>query len=164
MCEPTSIMLAISAVSAVSGVINQQNAADSQVASNQRQAQNLRNAQVQNYNQVNLSRQQSSDAAGQKIGANNMAQREAQATAIARAGPSGLSVDALLASMGAKGATYNQSVNENLDRTNLQLDNQLENVNNQTASAFNAMKTPDPVDYLGAGLKIGSAYQTYKAS
>lgn len=163
MCEPTTMMM-LSIASTAAGVMTQQNAADSQAASNAQQAANLRTAQAQNYNQINLERQQSSDAAGQKIGANNMAQREAQATAIARAGPSGLSVDNLLANMGAKGAAYNQSVNENLDRTNMQLDNQLQNVNNQTASAFNAMKTPDPVDYLGSALKIGTAYQTYKAS
>lgn len=163
MCEPTT-MLMLSIASTAAGVMGQQNAANSQAESNARQAQNLLLARAQNANQVNLERQQSSDASGQKINANNMAQREAQSTAIARAGPSGLSVDALIADMGRKGATYNQSVNENLDRTNMQLDNQLQNVNNQTSSAFNAMKTPDPVDYLGSALKIGTAYQTYKAS
>lgn len=164
MCEPTTIMLAISAASAVSSINMQQNAADAQAKTNLANAANLITARTQNANQVNLGRVQANDAAGQKINANNQTMREAQATAIARAGPSGLSVDSLLADMGRKGATYNQSVNENLDRTNLQLDNQLANVNSQTSTGFNTMKTPAPVDYLGQALKIGSAYVAYDAA
>jgi len=164
MCEPTTIMLAISAASAVAGIVTQQDAVSSQNKSNDTQTKNLQTAQAQNFNQINLERQQASDQAGQKINENNNSQREAQATTIARAGPSGLSVDNLLANMGSKGAGYNESVNENLDRTNMALDNQLENVNNQTASSMNQLKTPNQVDYLGSALKIGTAYQDYKKS
>lgn len=158
MCEPTTI-LAIS--SAVVGVMGQQAAADSQSASNQRQYEAALKARAQNANQVGLERQQSSDAAGQKINDNNIAQREAQAAVVARAGPSGLSVDNLLANLGTRGANYNQSVNENLDRTNMALDNQLQNVNNSAESTINGLKTPNPVDYLGAALKIGTAGYEY---
>lgn len=156
-------LTALSTVSAVAGLAGQVSAAGAQKAANVQQAQNLLDARGQNANQINLERSQASDAAGQRINANNMAMREAQSTAVARAGPSGLSVDALLADMGRKGGSYNQSVTENLDRTNLQLDNQLTNVNNQTSSAFNQMKTPAVPDYLGTALKIGSTYQTSKA-
>ena len=166
MCspDPATMMMALSIASTVAGTITQSNAVDSQNASNATQAKNLKTTQAQNFNQINLERQQASDQAGQKISENNNSQREAQATTIARAGPSGLSVDNLLANMGSKGAGYNESVNENLDRTNMALDNQLENVNNQTASSMNQLKTPNQVDYLGSALKIGTAYQTYKAS
>jgi hypothetical protein len=156
-------MMVMAVVSAVAGVAAQQNAADAQSAANKRQEASLLAARAANSDQVGLARVQAGDAAGQKINANNQSLREAQATTIARAGPSGLSVDALLADMGNKGATYNQSVNANLERTNLQLDSQLTNVNNSTSSAFNNMKTAAPVDYLGAGLKIGSAYGSYKS-
>lgn len=159
MCEPTTLtMMYISMASAAAGVVGQMQQANAQEASNAAQAKNLMESRVQNANQINLERVQAGDAAGQKLNANNMAMREAQATTIARAGPSGLSVDALLADMGRKGATYNESVTANLDRTNLQLDNQLANVNNQTTSGFNQLKTPAAPDYLGAALKIGNAY------
>ena len=160
MCDPVSRM---TAASAVMGLMGQQNAADSQSQSNQRQADNLLLPRGQNANQINLERSQASDAAGQKLNANNLSLREAQATTVARAGPSGLSVDALLADMGRKGATYDQSVNANLDRTNLALDSQLTNLNSQTSSGFNQMKTAAPVDYLGTALRIGAdGYTAYQ--
>jgi hypothetical protein len=155
-------MLAISAASAAASVKAQQDAADSTNASNQTQYSNALLARAQNANQVTLGRDQARDQAGQKQQENNLAQREAQATQVARAGPSGLSVDALLADIGRKGGTYNQSVNANLDKTNMAFDNQLENVNNQASTTINSLKTPAPVDYLGAALKIGESYQTYQ--
>lgn len=164
MCDP---MTALAVTSAVAGVVGQQQAAASQSASNANQYKNALEARTQNANQVNLERMQSSDAAGQKLNANSIAMREAQSSVVARAGPSGLSVDALLANLGTRGANYNQSVTENLDRTNMALDNQLQNVNNQAASTINNLKTPAPVDYLGAALKIGTAgydHQTKQAA
>jgi len=154
----------LSAASGIAGVIGQQQAASSMAASNSAQYNNALLARAQNANQINLERVQAGDAAGQKLNANNMAMREAQSSVVARAGPSGLSVDALLADMGRKGAGYNESVTSNLDRTNMALDNQLQNVNNQAASTINNLKTPAPVDYLGAALKIGEGYQKYKAN
>ena len=164
MCEPATAMMIFTGVQAISGVMSQQQAADSQVASNNRQAAALLVSRTQNANQINLEGQQATDAAGQKVNANNIAMREAQASVIARGGPSGLSVDALLGDIARKGATYDQSVNANLDRTNLTLQNQLENLNTQTTSGFNSLKTPAPVDYLGAGLKIAGAYSGYQKS
>lgn len=153
-------LAALSTASAISGVMAQQNAADTQNKSNQVQAANALTARSQNANQVGLERLQATDAAGQKINANQMSLREAQATAIARAGPSGMSVDNLISDMGNKGATYNESVNANLDRTNMALDNQLTNVNTQASNTINQLKTPAAPDYLGAALKIGTAFKT----
>ena len=152
----------LSAVSAVAGLAGQASAANSMAASNAAQGRNLMLSRAQNANQVNLERVQAGDAAGQKINANNMALREAQASTVARAGPSGLSVDALLGDMGRKGASYNDSVNANLERTNLAMDNQLTNLNTQTSSGFNQMKTPAAPDYLGTALRIGGDY--YKST
>ena len=162
MCEPTTIMLSISAASAVGGVVAQSQAAKAQTNANNTQYANSARAQAENANQVNLARQQQTDLAGQKINANNLAMREAQSTAVASAGPTGLSVDALLADMARKGAGYNASVNQNLQSTNMALDNQLVNVNRNAASEVNSLKAPTNPDYLGAALKIGSAYVDYK--
>ena len=160
MCDVVTpaMMMYIAMASTAASVVSQQQAASAQEDTNAQNTNNLKLAAGNNANQINLARVQATDAAGQKINANNQDLRQAQATSIARAGPSGLSVDALLADMGRKGATYNESVNANLDRTNLQLDSQLANVNSSTASAINSQKTPAMPDYLGAALKIGSAY------
>lgn len=156
------VLTGVSTAASIAGLAGQASAASSMAASNEAQARNLMLSRAQNANQINLERVQNTDAAGQKINANNMAMREAQATTVARAGPSGLSVDALLGDIARKGATYDQSVTANLDRTNLALDSQLTNVNTQTTSGFNQMKTPASPDYLGTALKIGKDY--YKSS
>ena len=159
MCDPVSAMMVVGTVASLAA---QQSAADAQSASNSRQAANTRLAQVDNSNQITLQRGQQADAASQKINANNQAMREAQSSVVASAGPSGLSVDALLGNLGNKGANYNDSVNSNLDRVNQALDNQQTNVNRSAASEINSLKTPQTPDYLGAALKIGStAYGAY---
>lgn len=172
MCEPvtgTITMASIAAygaaASAAASVVIAKQQADAQSAANQRQADSTRQAQVDNSNQITMQRGQQTDAASQKINANNTAMREAQATTVAGAGPSGLSVDALIGDMGRKGATYNESVNENLVKVNQSLDNQQTNVNRGAASEINSLKTPNQPDYLGTALKIGSAaYGQYTQS
>ena len=159
MCEP---MTALAIGSAMTSLMVQQETADATNSANARQAANALTARSQNANQVGLQRQQETDAAGQKINANNMALREAQSSVVARAGPTGLSVDNLLANLGTRGANYNQSVYENLDRTNMALDNQFENVNNSATNTINSLRAPAPVDYLGAALKIGTAGYAYQ--
>lgn len=154
MCEPTAILMV---ASTAAGVIAQTRQAGAVIAGNNRQATNTMVAQGENANQVNLSRLQEAEAAGQKINENNIARREAQATAVAAAGPAGLSMDALLGSMGQKAASYNQSVTANLDRVNMALDNQLVNVNRGAASEINSLRSPQAPDYLGAALKIGTS-------
>ena len=163
MCEPVtgtitmaSVAAYASAASAAASLVVAQQQADAQSAANQRQSDSSRQAQVDNTNQITLQRTQQTDAASQKINANNTAMREAQATAVAHAGPSGLSVDALIGDMGRKGATYNESVNENLVKVNQSLDNQQTNVNRNAASEINSLKTPNQPDYLGTALKIGT--------
>lgn len=159
MCDVVSAMMVIGTAASLAA---QQSAADAQTDSNNRQVANTRVAQVDNSNQITLQRSQQADAASGKINANNTAMREAQSAAVASAGPSGLSVDALLGNLGNKGANYNDSVNSNLDRVNLALDNQQVNVNRNAASEINGLKTPQTPDYLGAALKIGStAYGAY---
>ena len=155
-------MTALTVASAGAGLLGQQQMADAQKQSNQNQYNNALIARSQNTNQVNLERMQAGDQTGQKINENNIALRQAQSSVVARAGPSGLSVEQLLANLGTRGANYNDSVNQNLDRTNMALDNQLQNINTRTSSDINNLKTPAMPDYLGAALKIGQAYQPPK--
>lgn len=156
MCEPTTILAIASVASTVSAVAAQAGSSRAQGQANQVQYQNSVTARSENANQIELRRQQEADAAGQSINSNNLSQREAMSTVVAQGGPSGLSMDALLGSLANKGATYNESVNQNLQRTNIALDNQLVNVNRNSASEINSLKAPAPVDYLGAALRIGN--------
>lgn len=161
MCEPVTIMMA---VSAVAGAMQQRQVAKGQKAANAQQATNARKAQADNYDQINQRRGEEAEAAGQKINENSIAMREAQATQVASAGPGGLSVDALLGHIAQKGASYDDSVNANYQRINQGLDAQLTNVNRNAASEVNSLKAPIRPDYLGAALKIGNAaYGSYTA-
>lgn len=157
MCEPTTIMVGLSIASAAAGLASQQQAAKAQGKANAQQYQNSLVARADNANQVNLARGQEAESASQKINANNLAMREAQASALAKAGPGGFSMDAMLGSIAGLGAGYNDAVNQNLDRVNLSLDNQLVNVNRNTHNEIASLKRPAAPDYLGAALKIGSA-------
>lgn len=160
MCEPTTIMMGLSIASAAAGAISQGQASRAQGKANAVQYQNSLIARSENANQVNLERGQQAESASQKINQNNIAMREAQASQIAKAGPGGMSLDALLGSIAGMGAGYNDSVNQNLDRVNLAMDNQLVNVNRGAASEINALKRPATPDYLGAALKIGTVYNS----
>ena len=159
MCD---VATALMVGSAAAGLFSAQQQANSISDSNQRQYENTLQARTDNANQVTLERQQQAEGASQKIIENDSAARQAGATALAQGGPSGLSVDALLGDIKRKGATYDQSVNANLERVNLSLDNQLTNVNRGAASEINSLRTPTQPDYLGTALKIGGDY--YKAN
>jgi len=164
MCEPTTIALGLAVISAAAATKTQVDAKNAQEDQNKLQFDNSVLARSENANQVNLARGQQTDAASQKIAANNIAQREAQAAVVAQGGPSGLSVDALLGSIGGRGATFNSSVNANLDSANRALDNQLVNVNRNAASEINALKAPTNPDFLGSALRIGSAGNNFYAA
>jgi hypothetical protein len=164
MCDPVTIMAGLSMASAAAGLVGQQQAAKAQERANAQQYQNSLTARAENANQVNLERAQAADGASQKINSNNLAMREAQASALAKAGPGGFSMDAMLGQIAGMGAGYNDSVNQNLDRTNLALDNQLENVNRRAHNEIASLKRPNTPDYLGAALKIGGAYNALPGS
>ena len=112
MCEPVTGTITMASVAAwgsaaatASSLVMEQQKSDAQSAANARQVANTKQAQADNSNQITLQRTQQTDAASGKINANNQAMREAQASVVASAGPSGLSVDALLGNLGNKGGT-----------------------------------------------------------
>ena len=148
---------ALTTAAGVSGLYGQKVAADNQAAYNQNQYNNALTARSQNANQLAFKMMQQNDAAGQKINVNNQTQQAAQSALVARAGPTGISVDQLLANLGTKGASYNQSVNENLGLQAMADNNEFQNINNAASSTINSLRTPTPPDYLGAGLKIATS-------
>ena len=167
MCEPTTILAIASVASAVGGVASQQAAADAQSASNQRQYENTMRAYRENINQTNLMQQQEREGSMQKLEANSIAARAAQSKATVAAGEngiSGLSVDALLGDLSMKQNRFDSSVTTNYDRAEGAIRNQRENVYASAASTINSLQTPAMPDYLGAGLKIAGAYDTYSKS
>lgn len=164
MCEPTTILAIASVASTVGSLAAQSSAADAQAATNQRQYENTMRAYRENVNQTNLMQQQEREGSMQKLEANNLAARSAQATATVAAGEngiSGLSVDALLGDLSMKQGRYNSSVTTNFDRAESAIQAQRENVYANAASQINGLQTPAAPDYLGAGLKIAGAYNDY---
>lgn len=159
-------MLAITAASAANSIVQQSKAAAAQDEFNQKQREASIKAMNDNMSQIELAKQQATEQAGQKTFENDIAARKAMATAKVSAGESGvagLSVDALLAELDGSRARYNQSVQANLDDTINNLNSQRTNINNSAASQVNYLRTPQAPDYIGAGLRIGSAYANYES-
>lgn len=162
MCAP--VIAALQIASAVGSVIAQKSAADAQTASNQRQYENTMSAYRANINQTNLMQQQEREASIQKLESNDITARAAASKARVSAGEngiSGLSVDALLGDISMKENRFDSSVATNYDRAEGAIRNQRENVYANAASTINSLQTPAMPDYLGAGLKIGSAVSAY---
>lgn len=165
MCPP--LMAALQIASAVGSVIAQKSAADEQAAANQRQYENTMRAYRENINQTNLMQQQEREGSMQKLEANDIAARAASSKARVAAGESGisgLSVDALLGDISMKENRFDSSVTTNYERAEGAIRNQRENVYANAASTINGLQEPAAPDYLGAGLKIAGAYNTYKKS
>lgn len=148
-------------VSAVGGVVAQQQKADAQEQYNQRQYQNTMQAYRANIAQTNLQQQQEMEAAAQATQDNNIKARAAASraqTAAGESGVSGLSVDALMQDIVFDQGRYNSSVKTNYDRSSAAIQSQRDNVYANAASQINGLKTPEMPDYLGAGLRVAQAF------
>lgn len=166
MCEPTTIMLAITAASAVAGLAQQHQTMKAQEDSNQKEHDATLEARNQNLAQVDLQNQQATAQASEKINANNINAAKAMSSTTVQAGENGiggLSVDSLLAELDGTRGAYNTSVQTNLSSAMAASDNSRQNINAQATSAMNHLQTPQAPDYIGAALKIGSAYYGSKA-
>ena len=164
MCNAAA-MFALNVASTVAGVEGQRQEAKAQNAYNDQQAKNAMEAYKANLAQTNLMQSQEHAAATQKVNENNRAAEAAKAKALVSAGESGisgLSVDTLLADLSGEQARYNESVNQNYQNASLAIDNQRTNAQVTAASQINSLKTPKSPDYLGAALRIGTAYDDYK--
>lgn len=168
MCEPTTIAmgtLALSAASAVSTAVAQGQAASAQARANQQNYDNQMQAYNANIANANLTKQQEADATSAKIIENNAAARRDQAkatVAAGEAGVSGLSVNALLGELAGNAGEANTNAMTNYLQRDRAIEMDRMNAWAGTATNVSALKAPQGADYIGAGLKIASAYNRYK--
>jgi hypothetical protein len=165
MCEPATIGLVIAAVGAGLSVAQQEKNVSYQNKVNDQQRENSIEARNQNLSQIEVAKQQATTQAGQKVFENDLAAQKALSTSRVSAGEngvSGLSVDSLLAEIDATRERYNDSVKSNLTDKVVGFDLQRENVQTGAVNSVSQLKTPAAPDYLGAALKIGSAYNKYQ--
>lgn len=164
MCEPMT-MLAIA--STVATVYQQDQTAKAQTKANQQAYDSQMMAYRYNQAQSNNVRvQEAQNLANTKM-TNDAALRRAQSTATVSAGEagiSGLSVDALLADLGARAGRDNVSAEINYLRRDNAIQADAMNDWSKTSTAINKLETPKMPDYLGAALKIGNAYDKYSSS
>ena len=160
MCEPTTMLTALSIASSAAGVYQQQQTMKAQERANQQNYDNQMQAYRYNQANSNFTRiQEAENLATTKV-ANSAAERRAQATATTRAGEggvSGLSVDALIAEIGARAGEDSSNAETNYLRRDRAIQADAYNNWANTASNINKMETPKAPDYLGAALKIGTA-------
>jgi hypothetical protein len=166
MCEPTT-MMALSIVSTAASVYGQQQAMRAQERANQQTYDNQMTAYRYNQASANFTRVQEAENLAQTRMTNDAAARRAMATARVSAGESGvtgLSVDALLADIGARAGMDNSNAETNYLRRDRAI--QADAVNNwaNTANSINKLTTPQTPDYLGAALKIGGAVEKRRNS
>jgi len=164
MCEPTTMMV-LTIASTAAQVYQQQQTMKAQERYNQQTYNNQMTAYRYNQAQANFTRQQEAENLATTKITNDAAARRAESTATTAAGEAGvtgLSVDALLADLSGRAGRDNVSAEVNYLRRDNAI--QADAFNNwaSTASAINKLETPKAPDYLGAALKIGSAYNTYQ--
>lgn len=152
----------------VGGLFAQMQQQQAQDAYNRQQYESSMQAWRQNQAYASLEKvTETANYAEQKL-VNDSAMRRAMATAkvsSGEAGVAGLSVDALLADIGAKAGRDNTVALVNRDRRNVAIDANSANNYAAMASQINSLQTPKQPDYLGAALKIGTAdYEYTKAT
>lgn len=166
MCEPTTMMV-LTIASTAASLYQQQQTMKAQERYNQQTYNNQMTAYRYNQAQANFTRQQESENLAEQKITNNAASRRAESTATVAAGEAGvtgLSVDALLADLSGRSGRDNATAEVNYLRRDNAIQADAFNNWSQTASAINKLETPKAPDYLGAALKIGTAYNTYKTT
>jgi len=148
----------------VGGLFAQMQQQQAQDAYNRQQYESSMQAWRQNQAYANIEKvTETANYAEQKL-VNDSAMRRAMATAkvsSGEAGVAGLSVDALLADIGAKAGRDNTVALVNRERRNTAIDANSANNYAAMASQINSLQTPKQPDYLGAALKIGTANYDY---
>jgi hypothetical protein len=167
MCEPATIAmasLALSAASTGASLYAQNRTATAQTKNNERQAGAALQAQNANIAAVDTQQGQQAEATAEHIAANNTAGAKAAATArvsAGEAGVSGRSVDSMLRDLAGLNSADNANATTQYLRGDAAVQAQKTNITNRTNSTINSLKTPTSPDYIGAGLRIGSAAVDY---
>jgi len=166
MCDPVT-MSVMAIASAASSVYAQQQTQKAAERSNQQAYDNQMTAYRFNQANNNNTRvQEAANLAEQKIKNDSAAVRaRSKATVMAgEGGVTGLSVDALLADLAGRAGNDNATAEVNYLRRDQALGADMYNTWSNTASGINSLKTPAAPDYLGAALKIGTAYNSMPSS
>lgn len=153
MCEPATIMAAVSAVGSAMSLQSQADAAEAQ-------AENINKATVDNY--ASLNRQAIEDRENQSVEQSQIQRTMVERTATAKAAAagseiSGLSVDALLLDLAGKGLEAGTTSEQNYLRAGHARSDEFNQTRNTAQSQLNQIRTPGVADYLGVGLKIADA-------
>jgi hypothetical protein len=164
MCDPVT-MTVLTVASTAGSLYAQQQAADQQAAANRTNFNNQMTAYRYNLANANATKVQEAENLSQKkmeINSDVMRKQATATVAAGEAGVSGLSVDSLLASIGAEGGRAAANAEVNYLRTDRAIETDKMNMWAGTATNIGQMKTPQSPDYLGSALKIGTAVDTYK--
>ena len=163
MCEAMTMMAASFAISAVTTVTDYIAQAQQTQQHNQMVQQNQEAAQAnlrQEYTAVQTRQIQEQDAASVEKQAVASEARAARATALVSAGESGvsgLSVDALLADIYGKEATYKDRVSQNTGFTTQNLTAEMAGLRAKAQDRINGIQPMNGPSPLAAALKIGGA-------
>lgn len=129
---------------------------------NERARQNM----IADYDNLTRMEQQEAAAASQKIAQNQIEAKKTAATAqvaASQAGVSGLSVDALLGDIFGQEASIRDSVNQNLENTGLQIQQERESVAQGFTNTINTRSQATRPSFLGAALEGATgAFGAYK--
>lgn len=171
MCAPMAmagLTLALGVAQAGAGLAGQMAAYDAQADQYKENAKAANRAAMVNYHFQNKRIQEERAAAAlekQDVAMQTREARERAFVAAGEAGVSGFSVDNLLAEFTARGATYRNRVDQNLEMTTTQIQASKMGTQAQAESRINSVQRPTPPNFFDAGIRLlGSvvnAGQTY---
>lgn len=133
--------------------------AKSQEAQNKATNDRARQYMIADMDNMTRAEQQAAAAAAQKQDANQINAAKTAATAkvaASQAGVSGLSVDALLGDIFGQEASIRDSVNQNLENTGLQMQQERESIARGFDNTVNTRPQPRHPSLLGAALEAGT--------
>lgn len=169
MCEPVSIAMAV--VGALSAVAGHQQAEVAAKVQTKQHEQNQRNAQAalrDSYIAIQNRQQQEAESAAQQVEERrreSVRQMSSAYAAAGEAGVSGLSVQSILADIGATAARDISTIEENRDWSIDQLNSEMSGARNQAMSQMNATTAGVRPSGWATALQIGSsavgAYASY---
>ncbi|HHK0424574.1 TPA: hypothetical protein ACQQIU_002746 [Pseudomonas aeruginosa] len=169
MCEPVSIAMAV--VGALSAVAGHQQAEVATKVQTKQHEQNQRNAQAalrDSYIAIQNRQQQEAESAAQQVEERrreSVRQMSSAYAAAGEAGVSGLSVQSILADIGATAARDISTIEQNRDWSLDQLNSEMSGARNQAMSQMNATTAGVRPSGWATALQIGSsavgAYASY---
>lgn len=171
MCDPVTLAaasFAVTTVSTIGSTVMQAQQASAEAEYRDAQIAQSHQAAVENYDLLQLRREQEREAASQQVEAN---QREAlraterARTAAGEAGVTGLSVDALLGDLYGQEARFRNNVAVNLEAVNSDIDQSASDVRTGTINQITSLPQISRPDYFGAGARLaGAGFSSYRSA